>query len=106
MSELSGSEIDSKGLIRIICFITFSLTLFSCSDNTFSEKNYSDEKFYGAYQYKSGETLYEALELNSDHVFNSWLHERPSASGAWSLKDEAIFIFDAMKISAVFDKVE
>ncbi|MGH1542048.1 MAG: hypothetical protein ACRBHB_16595 [Arenicella sp.] len=111
--------------MKRIYLIVLALLSFACSAS-----NDSDESLYGAYRYISGETLYEEFELSSDHVFSSWLHQRPGTSGTWSLKNqvlyikedgldneiqakvikldgkEAVFRFDDTKTSATFERVE
>ncbi len=52
-----------------------------------------DEKtLYGAYKSKSGDTVYEEFSLNKDHTFSSWIHQKPSSHGSWSLEGNMIHI--------------
>lgn len=109
--------------MKRIYLIVLALLSFAC----YASSN-SDENLYGAYRYISGETLYEEFALMPDYEFRSWLHQRPGSRGTWALKDnivhikdglgeikmkvikvgkkEAVFMFDDMKASATFERVE
>jgi hypothetical protein len=55
----------------------------------------SEQRMMGAWCSGSANSDYEAFELiaeNGQHLFRSWLHERPDSTGAWSLSSQELSI--------------
>jgi len=55
----------------------------------------SETNILGDWCAGSESAFYEEFSLtveNAEHIFSSWLHHRPDASGKWTLEDQTLMI--------------
>ena len=60
-------------------FITLSTACAAC--------DFKQQELVGTYLYASGDSKFEAFELNDERQFSSWLHNRLASSGTWRVED-------------------
>lgn len=78
--------------MKLMLTIGFIICI-SCS-SVISACEFDAKSLYGGYIYEKGQTLIGDFELNENRTFNSWLHDRPSSSGTWELKDGVVTIYE------------
>lgn len=108
--------------IVLMLFLLFAFPVMGCQ--------ITSQQIIGGYVFLDGDTVLEAFELNEDHTYTSWLHNRPESEGKWKrekctitveieshpspikfelvsvTENEMVIIFDGLSRAAKFKKIE
>jgi hypothetical protein len=87
-----GCDRERAGLGKVRAALLLPLLATAVGCATAPPRGVAEQSLLGVWCARDASASYELFELADDHEFNSWLHERPSASGTWAVRGRELSI--------------